>query len=108
MADDIDKDEFLETLRSQVGKTGSPMVARDPVNQSTIRNWCDAMAEHNPYYTIPEIAEDGPFGGIVAPPAMLQVWTMTGLVPRSPGTNPAYGGDLQLGEQEEVLPEPRT
>ena len=108
MADDIDKDEFLETLRSQVGKTGSPMVARDPVNQSTIRNWCDAMAEHNPYYTVPEIAEDGPFGGIVAPPAMLQVWTMTGLVPRSPGTNPAYGGDLQLGEQEEVLPEPST
>ena len=50
MADDIDKDEFLEMLRSQVGKTGSPMVARDPVNQSTIRNWCDAMAEHNPYY----------------------------------------------------------
>ncbi|MGB1369689.1 MAG: hypothetical protein ACPG7G_09175, partial [Acidimicrobiales bacterium] len=66
MATEAEKESFLAKLRSQVGKTGSPMVARDPVNQSTIRNWCDAMTEYNPYYTIPEIAESGPFGGIVA------------------------------------------
>ena len=108
MATEMDKDEFLQTLRSQVGNTGSSMVARDPVNQSTIRTWCDAMSEANPYYTVPEVADDGPFGGIVAPPAMLQVWTMTGLVPRTPAPNPAYGGDLQLGQEPERSPEPST
>ena len=36
MADEMDKDEFVKELRSQVGKTGSLMVARDPVNQSTM------------------------------------------------------------------------
>ena len=108
MTSEAEKEAFLVELRSQVGNTGSSMVARDPVNQSTIRNWCDAMSEANPYYTVPEIADSGPFDGIVAPPAMLQVWTMTGLVPRTPIPNPAYGGDLQLGQEPEPSTEPST
>ena len=37
------------------------------------------MADGNPLYTSPDRAAAGPYGGIVAPPAMLQVWTMVGL-----------------------------
>ena len=40
-----DADAFLALLRAEVGRAGTPQPARDPVNVSTIRNWCDAMAE---------------------------------------------------------------
>ena len=59
-------------------------VARDPVNQPMIRHWCDAMTDHNPVYTDPEYAAKSIHGGIVAPPAMLQAWTMPGLPGRRP------------------------
>jgi hypothetical protein len=52
---------------------------RDPVNQPMIRHWCDAMDDVNPVYTDPEFAEKSVHGGIVAPPTMLQAWTMRGL-----------------------------
>ncbi|WP_327748685.1 bifunctional MaoC family dehydratase N-terminal/OB-fold nucleic acid binding domain-containing protein [Streptomyces europaeiscabiei] len=43
---------------------------KDPVNSPMIRHWCEAMGDTNPAYT-------GPDG--IAPPTMLQVWTMGGL-----------------------------
>jgi uncharacterized protein len=49
--------------------------ARDPVNRPTIRNWLEALGDTNPRYE-----RDG-----VAPPAMVQVWTMRGLRPATPG-----------------------
>ena len=71
---------FAAELQAMVGLTGTPKLARDPVNQPTIRTWCDAMSEANPLFTDPDAAAAGPYGGIVAPPAMLNVWTMPGLV----------------------------
>ncbi len=73
-------DELHERLLALVGSTGSPKVARDPVNEPMIRHWCDAMSEANPSFTDPDAAAAGPHGGLVAPPAMLNVWTMAGLV----------------------------
>ena len=61
---------------------GEPSAARDPVNQAMIRHWCDAVDDQNPVYTDPEFAEKSIHGGIVAPPTMLQAWTMPGLKPR--------------------------
>jgi uncharacterized OB-fold protein len=46
----------------------SPRTARDPVNQPMINNWTEALRDENPLYS------QG-----VAPPAMIQVWTMAGL-----------------------------
>ena len=80
MTTEEEKESFLTQLRSQVGNTGDTITARDAVNQSTIRNWCDAVSESNPHYLNPEAAEEGPHGQIVAPPAMLQVWSMPGLI----------------------------
>ncbi|MBZ3907695.1 bifunctional MaoC family dehydratase N-terminal/OB-fold nucleic acid binding domain-containing protein [Streptomyces griseiscabiei] len=43
---------------------------KDPVNSPMIRHWCEALGDTNPAYTGPDA---------VAPPTMLQVWTMGGL-----------------------------
>jgi len=73
-------DEALEEqLRSLVGQPvgrGGPSVAPDPVNQPMIRHWAAAFADANPVYTDPAGAADTRFGGVVAPPFMLQTWTM--------------------------------
>ncbi len=55
---------------------GPPTVAPDPVNLPMIRHWVDALDDRNPVYLDEEVARASRFGGIVAPPAMLQAWTM--------------------------------
>ena len=67
----------LEAMRALIGRPmGPPSVAPDPVNQPMIRHWVAALEDHNPVYTDPAFAEGSRFGGIVAPPLMLQTWTM--------------------------------
>ena len=68
---------WLQQLRSQQGVLAAPArTASDPVNLPMIRRWCEAMGESNPLYLDEARAAAGPHGGIVAPPAMLEVWTM--------------------------------
>jgi hypothetical protein len=62
---------------------------RDPVNVPMINNWVEAIGDTNPAYAGPEP---------LAPPAMVQVWTMPGLH----GTRP---GDDPLGAMVSVLDE---
>ena len=45
-------------------------VGKDPVNAPMIRHWCEAMGDSSPAYRGPDA---------IAPPTMLQVWTMGGL-----------------------------
>ncbi len=72
---------FLDHLRSFVGKeAGTPLVAKDAVNEAMIRHWCDAVGDGNPVYTDSDLAARSVHGGIVAPPTMLQAWTMRGFV----------------------------
>ena len=74
-----------QRLQGFVGRsTAPPLRARDPVNQPMIRHWCDAVGDANPVYTDPAAAAASRHGGVIAPPAMLQVWTMRGLDRRSP------------------------
>jgi len=69
--------EAFTTMRALIGKPmGAPSVAPDPVNQPMIRHWAAALEDHNPVYTDPAFAAASRFGGIVAPPLMLQTWTM--------------------------------
>ena len=70
---------FYNSLTSEVGSAGKIEVARDSVSEPVIRSWCDAMSESNPLYIDQDFANDSKHGGIIAPPAMLQVWTMSGL-----------------------------
>ena len=80
---------------------GAPRVARDPVNMPAIRNWTDAIGDTSPLYTDADFAATSVHGQLVAPPAMVQVWTMPGLQPQ-----PAGGTDADpLGEMMTVLDE---
>jgi uncharacterized OB-fold protein/acyl dehydratase len=73
------KRELEAKMREFVGKPiGPPRVGRDPVNEPMIRQWCDAMGDLNPVYWDAAAAKDSVHGGIVAPPTMLQAWTMQG------------------------------
>ena len=80
----------------------SPRLARDPVNLPAVRNWTDAIGDTNPLYTDAEFAAGSVHGRLVAPPAMVQVWTMPGLQPRQP----AGGADSDpLGQMMTTLDE---
>ena len=64
-------DEFHERLAAYEGRSAATAgIGKDPVNLPMIRHWCEAMGDAHPAY-------DGP--GAVAPPTMLQAWTMGGL-----------------------------
>lgn len=57
----------------------APRPGRDPVNLPMIRNWLEAIGDDNPVYTDEAAAIAAGHDGLVAPPAMAQVWTMRGL-----------------------------
>jgi acyl dehydratase len=75
MADE-EVDELRARLEMYIEKPmGPPTVAPDPVNVPMIRHWVDALDDRNPVYLDEELAATTRFGGIVAPPAMLQLPT---------------------------------
>jgi uncharacterized protein len=84
----------------RAGGPGSPRLARDPVNLPTIRNWTDAIGDTNPAYTDADFAARSVHGHLVAPPAMVQVWTMQGLQPQA-----ADDGSDPLGQMMRTLDE---
>lgn len=87
----------LHEAVSQIKAAGSskPRAARDPVNQPTINNWVEAIGDRNPIYVDEAAARAAGHPGIVAPPAMIQVWTMFGLGGERPKDDP-LGPIMQL------------
>jgi acyl dehydratase len=75
MGDEALEQELQALVGLPVGGRG-PSVAPDPVNLAMVRHWAAAFADANPVYTDPEAAARSRFGGLVAPPLMLQTWTM--------------------------------
>ncbi|MEC3977127.1 bifunctional MaoC family dehydratase N-terminal/OB-fold nucleic acid binding domain-containing protein [Amycolatopsis sp. H20-H5] len=69
--------ETAEKLAAQGESSRRP--ARDVVNQAMVNNWVEALGDANPVYTDPAFAAASVHKGLVAPPAMAQVWTMNGL-----------------------------
>ena len=67
---------------------GLPRSSRDPVNQPMINNWVEAIGDRNPIYVNQAAARAAGHPGIVAPPAMIQVWTMFGLAGARPDDDP--------------------
>jgi uncharacterized OB-fold protein len=80
-------EEFEARLKAYEGRPAAATGAgRDPVNEPMIRHWCEAMGDTNPAYTGPDA---------IAPPTMLQAWTMAGLS-RRPERTAAYDELLGL------------
>ncbi len=77
-------DDLLERIKAFEGRSlGPPQPAPDDVNQAMIRHMCEALGDENPVYVDPEAAARSVHGQVIAPPTMLQVWTMRGLRPRT-------------------------
>jgi 3-oxo-4,17-pregnadiene-20-carboxyl-CoA hydratase alpha subunit len=77
-------EDLRARLDAWIGRDSEPVAARDAVNSAMIRHWCDAVGDQNPVYTDPEFAVKSVHGAIVAPPTMLQAWSMRGLHPPEP------------------------
>ncbi|MCZ6784297.1 MAG: OB-fold domain-containing protein [Proteobacteria bacterium] len=75
------KAELEEKLRDWVGADAGSCPAPDVVNGQMIRHWCAVMGDSNPVYQDAEAAKNSIHGGIVAPPAMMNAWTMPPFVP---------------------------
>ncbi|MCX5342200.1 OB-fold domain-containing protein [Streptomyces sp. R-74717] len=64
-------DQLYGRLKEFEGRAAATAgIGKDLVNEPMIRHWCEAMGDTNPAYTGPEA---------IAPPTMLQAWTMGGL-----------------------------
>jgi 3-oxo-4,17-pregnadiene-20-carboxyl-CoA hydratase alpha subunit len=99
-----DAEAAIRDAAARIAAAGEsrPRPAPDPVNLPMIRHWVQAMGDTNPVYTDAEAAARSAHGGLVAPPAMAQVWTMRGLQPANgEGSDP---GD-PLGLMSAVLDE---
>jgi uncharacterized OB-fold protein/acyl dehydratase len=75
-------------ISSMAAGRSKPRVGPDPVNQPMIRHWVDAIGDTNPIYVDEAAAQAAGHPGIVAPPAMIQVWTMAGLNGRRSDDDP--------------------
>ena len=70
---------FEDKIRAFVGReVAPPTKGHDDVNEAMIRHWAEVMGDNNPVYTDAEFAAKTDKGGIIAPPAMLQAWSMEG------------------------------
>jgi 3-oxo-4,17-pregnadiene-20-carboxyl-CoA hydratase alpha subunit len=82
MSDPSRKREELEgAMRAFVGRDAGSSVAADAVNEAMIRHFCAVVGDRNPVYSDPEAAARSVHGGVVAPPALLDAWTMPPYVP---------------------------
>ena len=97
-------EDFEAELAGLVGKPVSshgPAVAPDPVNEPMIRHWAAAFEDWNPVYTDADRAARSRFGGIVAPPLMLQTWTMA--TPKITGIAARGGSPVESDAEAPLL-----
>jgi uncharacterized OB-fold protein/acyl dehydratase len=82
--------EDIQAAAERVKAEGKskPRVGRHPVNQPMVDHWLDAIGDRNPIYVDEAAAKAAGHPGLVAPPAMIQVWTMMGLGGVRPDDDP--------------------
>ncbi len=96
-----------EQLAALVGRpTGPPLVARSAVNQAMIHHWVEAMGDEDPVYLSDEAARAVGLAQAIAPPTMLQAWTMPGLAAtlrRDAAGGVADDGGRPLSNHEQMM-----
>jgi uncharacterized OB-fold protein/acyl dehydratase len=82
--------EDIQAAVEQIKAAGrsKPRLGPDPVNLPMIHHWVDAIGDKNPIYVDEAAATAAGHPGLVAPPAMIQVWTMAGLRGRRDDDDP--------------------
>ena len=91
----LSKEDLEKKLATYAGlEIGPAEEAMEPVNESMIFHWCEALGDNNPVYTDPEAAKKSVHKGIVAPPAMLQTWSLRGLEMYGPNPKKDKQGEL--------------
>lgn len=77
---EMNRQELEAALQKYVGQEiGAPWVAKDPVNVAMIRHFCAAVGDTNPVYLDAAAGERSVHGALVAPPTMMDAWTMPGM-----------------------------
>ena len=72
----MDEQGEQQKLATLTGKRLGPYRGFNPVNRAQVWQWCTAMGDNNPLYLDDEYRKQTEFESLVAPPAMMQVWTM--------------------------------
>jgi acyl dehydratase len=94
-------DEVRAGLERYVGRPMGPAsVAPDPVNVPMIRHWVAALDDRNPVYLDEAAAARTRHGGLVAPPAMLQVWGMPS--PKIEGIAERGGSPVEISQDNVI------
>jgi acyl dehydratase len=75
MSQATDTEQALD-LQALTGKRLGPYLSFNPVSRVQIWQWCSAMGDRNPLYLDDEYRSGVGFESVVAPPAMMQMWTM--------------------------------
>jgi hypothetical protein len=68
-------DQALD-LQALTGKRVGPYLSYNPVSRVQIWQWCSAMGDRNPLYLDDDYRGKAGFDRVVAPPAMMQMWSM--------------------------------
>ncbi len=63
-------------LQSLTGKRLGPYLSFNPVSRVQVWQWCAAMGDRNPLYLDERYHHTAGIDRIIAPPAMMQMWTM--------------------------------
>jgi acyl dehydratase len=73
----------IEVVREEwVGKTGPVLAGRYPVEYDAIRRHCHMVEDENPLFIDEEFASNTLFGGVIAPPVMLDYFAGMGVWPK--------------------------
>ena len=94
-----ENDLYHQQLARFVGGESPLIESVDAVCPQMIRHWVEVMQDTNPAYTDPDWAATSRHGGTVAPPSMMQSWTLSPLWP------PQEAAALPIAPLDEVLAE---
>lgn len=69
------KDSGID-FAAMTGQRNGPYCSFNPVSRVQIWQWCSAMGDRNPLYLDDQYRARAGFDRVVAPPGMMQMWTM--------------------------------
>ncbi|MCP4470586.1 MAG: hypothetical protein GY815_07860 [Gammaproteobacteria bacterium] len=65
-----------EQCEQLIGNRLGPYCSYNPVSRTQVWQWCSAMGDNNPLYLNDDYRSNSGFDKLLAPPAMMQMWTM--------------------------------